>query len=439
MLWIASAFALGLPEVLAGLDDRVPLLREASASVEQAEAELLAERGGFDPVLRADASQYGGKYVRSRVDTALEVKSTFGPSVEAGWGRGVGDIPAYAGDTETGPAGELYVGLKVPVLDGLGFGTSRSKLVATRAKAEGARAKLDDAHRKIALKATQSYWKWVGAARKLGVARAQLELAQRRAAVFSREVELGSRPALERIDNERVLQERRAMVLQAEAELQAAAQTLSLYLRAEDGSPRVPTADEAPTTWPAPAPLPTIDALPLRPDRVAAQATFDAERALQRGAANAVAPKLDVKAKGFQPLDTDRKAEVMVGATLEAPLVLRRGRGDLRAARARVARADAAIRWLDDSIRAEIAATYETRRLAEERVVAAQTAVEAATEVLALERRRFQLGGGDLLYLLLREDYLAKASKDLIEAWVDLHQADALLRAATWNREEDGA
>lgn len=439
ILWCASALALGLPEVLAGLDDRVPLMAQAAAELAEAEADLLAQRGGFDPVLQADAAQYGGKYVRSRVDAALAVKSTFGPSVEAGWGRGVGDIPAYAGDSETGPSGEVYVGLKVPVLEGLGFGPSRAKLVAARAKAEGARAKLADVRRKLALKASEAYWKWVGAVQALEVARTQEALAEQRAAVFAREVALGSRPEMQRIDNERVLMERRADRLQAESKLQEAAQMLALFVRDLEGAPRIPAPEEAPETWPVPEPLPSVEVLPERPDQRAIAASLEAEQALRRGAANALAPKLDLKAKGYQPLDADRKAEVMVGATLEAPLAFRGGRGELRAAKARVAQADAATRWLDDSIRAEVAVAVRNRELAEARVEAARAAAEATAEVLRLERRRFELGGSELLQLLQREDYLAKARKDLITAWVDLHLADATLTAATWAWEDDDA
>lgn len=433
LLAMALAAPLSHEDVLAAVDARLPALRAAAAELDAAEAKELAKRGAFDPVLVGKGSAYGGKDARTTVDAGVKASTLWGPSLYVGWTRGVGDFPAYAEDAKTGESGELFARLEIPVLDGLGFGAKRGELALATAGVAQKQASLADMDRKAHLEASKRYWSWVAAGRLLRIAEDQLGLAERRADALARQVELGQRPEMDRLDNERVLQERRAKVADARRKLELAALDLSQVLRDEGGSPIVPGAERLPEGWPEPAPLPDppeLSDLGWRPDRAKVEADIRSADIAARRARNALLPDLSVSAGTWRPIDSDLQPETVVGVSLEAPLALREGRGGRAASLAMLEAARAGARGLDDAIRAEIAGAFETRRLAEERAEASREAAARASDVLEMERRRLELGAGDLFQLLLREDSLAKARESLAESEYHLRMADALLAAA---------
>jgi outer membrane protein TolC len=435
LLAIAAALAapLQLAEVLEAADARVPELQAADAAVEAAQGSVTEKRGAFDPTLVGGATVYGGKEPRNVVDTAVKTKTLFGPSFSVGWVRGVGDIPPYDLKDETGPSGEVYAKLDIPILEGLGWGEKRAALAAALAKQLGTEAKRDDIIRKVRFEAAKRYWKWVANAAILRVANDQLELARRRTAALERQVEMGNRPEMDLVDNERVLNERLAKAAGARTKLELAALDLSLFLRLPDGTPRVPTLDEVPEGWPAPDPIPEmpdLSDLGFRPDHRTLDAQVTAIDIEQRRARNRVLPDITVSGAAFEPLDADKERELMAGVAIDAPLAFRAGLGARRSADAARIATEAEQRALDDGIRAEINGAFVARRLAEEQAVAARIAAQRAQRVLELERRRFELGGSDLFQLLMRERSAASAREAEADAEFRLHVADAKLRAA---------
>ncbi len=438
MTWIlAITAALGAPlelsEVLDAADQRIPAMEAAEARVEAAAGATLEKRGVFDPTVVGKASVYGGKEPRNIVDTAVKTKTLWGPSLSVGWVRGVGDVPPYQLADETGPSGEVYARLDLPLLEGLGYGEKRAALASALAKQVGAEASRDDIVRKVRFEAAKRYWAWVAAGAVLRVAQDQLDLARRRTAALERQVQMGNRAQMDLVDNERVLNERLAKVASARSKLELAALDLSLFLRTDEGVPRVPGTDELPTVWPPPDPIPEVPELGdlgFRPDQRKLEAKVSAIDVEQRWARNRLLPEVTLSGAAFEPLDADKKREVMAGVAIEAPLAFRAGTGARRWADAERMATEADRRALEDAIRAEIEGAFLARRLAEEQAEAARLAAQRAQEVLTLERRRFELGGSDLFQLLQREKAAASAQKAEADAEYRLHVADAALRAA---------
>ncbi|MCA9568567.1 MAG: TolC family protein, partial [Myxococcales bacterium] len=422
MLALSLAFAgpLELHHVLEGLEGRHPKMEAARAKQDVADAALLARRGAFDPTLHGKASAYGGKYVRDHVDVGVRTQTILGPAVTLGYTRGTGDIPEYAGDTATGPLGELVGRLEVPLLKDLGLGKDRAELQVARIGRTTAEAALGDTVRVLRRDAGAKYWDWVAAGMDLRVAEEQLRLAERRAAALERQVQEGTKAPMDQLDNERVLEERRAKMASAREKLEVKALALSLYVRGDDGAPVVPAAEALPETWPQVAALPedqhVEDAPDARPDLAALRAQVDAAIVKQRASGNALLPDLRVTGAAIQPLDTGLKHELVAGVSVKAPLAFREGLGERRMADAYVAALQAEQRLAEDTVRAEVEAALVSRRRAEERAEAARRGAERAEDVLALERRRYALGGSDLFQLLQREDALAKARSLAVEA-----------------------
>lgn len=118
MLWTSVALAapLALSEVEASVDRWLPTLAIAAAEVDGAEGDLLAARGAFDLTLSGvTAATPVGSYAYQRTDLALKQKTTaYGLDAWAKYAIGTGDIPSYDADLETGPQGEVAVGLDLP-------------------------------------------------------------------------------------------------------------------------------------------------------------------------------------------------------------------------------------------------------------------------------------------------------------------------------------
>ncbi|MEZ4235772.1 MAG: TolC family protein [Myxococcota bacterium] len=108
----------------------------------------------------------------------------------------------------------------------------------------------------------------------------------------------------------------------------------------------------------------------------------------------------------------------------------REARGAWRSAAAAVAEREATARGVLDAAEAEVERARRAVLAAGERVAWAEQARETSEAVVALERRRFEVGGGDLFALLAREANLAAAQRSAVDAATELRLAEASWRAA---------
>ncbi len=439
ILWLLAALAgaapLTLPEVLEAVDARVPDLAAAEAKLEEAEAKLLKARGAFDPVLGGKLSGYAGKYPREIAEAGLYVPTIIGADVEVAYGLGIGDFPAYDGDRETPGGGELRLRGTLPLLDGLGLPQERAQLLIARAGNTLADAQLADKRLSVRRKAAETYWKWASAGAKLAVEQDLLEQAETRNEALTREVEQGTRPRIDLLDNERVVLQRRDTVARATRDLEIAALLLSLWYRDGAGAPVVPTPDQVPALEAAAPVLPEADedraSASTRPDVQVVEALLDAAEVERSRAGNALLPDLDLVGEAIRPVDPTEDPELLAGLVLKLPTLSRKERGERGRADAAVDGLQAVRRGTVDAARAETDAARVAIETAWQRVEWAREAEARAAEVVALEARRFELGGGDVFQLLARESNLASARKATVDALLDYQVALAAREAAT--------
>ncbi len=424
---------LTLDDVLAVIDDRVPVLSEALFKQRAAEGKAMASRGAFDPKLVGKGKAYSDDpYDRALLEGYLSARTPVGVELEGGWRYGGGGFPSYDG-AATGTRGELFVGAEVDVLDGLLYGEERVVRDVADAMLLAATADLDLKRIQARRKATEAYWKWVAAGRALAVEESILQLAEQRAGMLRRQEEEGSRPRFDVLDNERVLFERQEAVIANQQKLQVAGVELSLWWRDERGDPQVPTRDQQPVGWPA---LPEggvlqddLERAQGRPDIAAVQAIRTAAEVERKRAGNGRLPDLSVGGEVHRDVEK-QKTELIGQIELGSSLLLRKERGAYDAAAAEVMRVEARLRGTRDRVRADVLAAHAVRDTAMLRVEAARGAAERAVEVVQMERRRMELGSTDLFQLLQRESNLEKARKNLVEAELQLRLAEASVQAA---------
>lgn len=448
LLWtIASAAGeaapLGLDEVLAAATRAFPSLLAAEQRKEVAAGEKLAAEGGFDTLLKSQNRwSVAGLYENRNYDVSIEQPTgLWGATFFGGWRRGLGDYPVYEGKSLTATDGEARVGVNVPLWRNGPIDRRRASLTQAELGEIIAGHEYDQALIELRRVAAYRYWDWVLAGRRLRVADAMLDIAEKRDAGIRRRVAAGDIAEFEAADNQRAILERRERQVAARRLLEQAAIQLSLYWRDEQGQPQLPDAALLPQGFPSAQPPPAQDfadalsaAQARRPElqRLALQQRqTETELELQR---NQQAPGVDVSVMGARDIgpgkDKLNREELYLGLNIDIPLQRRVAGGRAQAAAANLQRLKLEKQLADDRIAAEVRDALSALDAARQRLELAGRQRQAAKRLEEGERTRFELGESTLLFVNLRE--IASGDAALMEADVAnaLHKAHADYQAA---------
>ncbi|UCH28372.1 MAG: TolC family protein, partial [Myxococcales bacterium] len=105
-----------------------------------------------------------------------------------------------------------------------------------------------------------------------------------------------------------------------------------------------------------------------------------------------------------------------VGVQLSMPLIFRTERGRAAAAQAEAEQKREALRWVTDKLRARTQDAASAVLAAQERAALNGEVVETAAELAEGERRRFEVGASNLIFVNLREQQAAVARMRFIES-----------------------
>lgn len=439
-----GATALSLEAVLASVEASYPLLQAALEEAVRAEGELESARGGFDLELSARGeTEQLGYYENRLVDLLVEQPTqVLGAKLFTGYSLGRGNFAPWRGFEETLSDGEFRVGVELPLLRDRSIDGRRAALRAAEAGLDVAAGTIGRQRLSFLKAAASAYWEWVAGGRQLTISEQLLALAEQRVAQVRDAVELGDLPAIENLDNQRAILERRSAVILAGQLLDQAAIELGLFVRDRAGNAAPPTLEALPGGFPRPEPLQEATlsgdleaALQRRPELVGLLARRrQAEIAVQL-ADNRIAPSFDLKAEYSRDFGegsiTKEGDELKAGFLFTLPLQQRTAEGKAAAERAKIRQLDAEIRFQRDRIEADVRRAAAALRGAYERVGLVQQEVEVAEQLQEAELERFQLGDGNLFVVNLRELATASARLREVKALADYHKARAEYLAAT--------
>lgn len=257
---LADSVVLSHAEFLRMVDEYHPVARQAALQPARAEQEIRQARGAFDPNLSA---KYYGKTLKEKDyyndwETALRVPTWFGADVKAGWDRGTG--PYINPQEYTATSGLSYVGLSVPLAQGLLIDERRTAVRVARALVGLADAERRAMRNKLRLSASKDYWEWALATERLRLLSRNEQVASVRFTGIRLRVLAGDLAALDSVEALSELQNRQAQRVAARVQWQNAALVVSSYLWDAEGRPRElpPTARPQPllgqAAWRAPSP-----------------------------------------------------------------------------------------------------------------------------------------------------------------------------------------
>lgn len=445
-LFCLSAFCvdpLNLSDVIASVEARYPVIIGAAKDIEAAKGEMTASEGAFDLVWKNRLTSLSlGFYENSRFDSVVEKPlGPFGATIFGGYRLGQGNFAIYDEKALTLSQGEARIGFEISLWRNRATDRRRTNLEKSRLGLSAAEASAIQTRIEAVRTASQRYWDWVAAGKRVTVFRGLLTIAEDRDKGLLERVRHGDVPEFERKDNERTILQRKSQLVTAERSFQQSAIELSLFLRDGAGNPRTPSESELPASIPRDISRSASDlandieiALAHRPElaRLAAsreQSTFEAD-----WADNQLAPRVDLQiaaSRDFGNGSTTRSGtELEATVLLEIPLERRLASGRGESARATRDRIEATERLMKDRIRADVRDTHSALRAALARIDIVVSETDLARKLEQGERSRFEHGDSNILFVNLREQATADALVREIEALTDYHKSLAQLRGA---------
>jgi len=446
LLFSCNLFAaepLRLDQVVSSVEALYPLVIGAARDIEAAKGELTASEGAFDLTWRNRLSSSAlGYYKNSRFDSILEKPiGPLGANIFTGYRLGQGGFAIYDEKSLTLSQGELRLGLEFSLwrnrpTDRRRTNLEKSRLAVSAAEASAVQARIDAVRL-----ASQRFWDWVAAGKRVAIFRGLLATAETRDQGLRQRVLHGDLPEFERNDNERAILQRKSQVATAERGLQQSAIELSLFLRDAQGNPREPIEAELPVIISKDFSKTGLDlrvdvqkALSQRPELVRLAATRDQSTVEADWADNQLSPRVDFQVAasrdfGFGSV-TRAGTEIEAAVLVEIPLERRLATGRGENARATRDRIEATEKLMRDRIGAEVRDSHSAINVAITRIEIAVSETELARKLEQGERARFEHGDSNILFVNLREQATADALVREVEALADFHKAIAQLKAA---------
>jgi len=436
---------LAVEDVIRSVEGHFPLILAALEEVRIAAGRVQSAEGAFDTQVKSkNLFELDGFYESERVDLGFEQPTTlWGARFAGGYRLGQGDFAVYDGKAKTNESGEVRLGVLVPLLQNGRIDPARVQLWQARIEREGAEPKILEKRLSATRKAALAYWKWVAQGAKLRIAERILQLALDRAEQLQAAVDEGLLAPINLTDNRRLIVDRGAKRTQAERAFQEASIALSLFLRDEQGRPRVPDVLELPGGFPStrdPAEIVLPDdvaiALARRPEVRALELERESLSLDLELARNQRWAELDVGLFASQDLGPDVNTpddkgpfELAAQVRLALPLQRRKARGKERETTAKLAQLEYELRFTREIVTTQVQDAVSALRQSWLRVNQARENANLAAELEEAERLQLELGESDLFRVNVREQQTAAAASSLVETLAEYFLALAEYRA----------
>ncbi len=429
---------------------RHPVARQAGLLPERALQEVRFARGQFDPTATSKyyGKTLGGKEYFHDWDTQLRVPLWFGADVKAGFERGTG---AFVNpENYTAPAGLRYVGLSVPLAQGLLLDERRAAVRQAQALQGLAEAERRGALNKLVLQATKDYWEWTLSHQRRNLLRQDTALAAVRFRAVRERVRQGDLAALDSVEALTELQNRQAQLVQAQVQWQNATLQLSNYLWDEQQQPRELSAGTHPQTLPGPTswqPLPpgSLAALAGRAGQLLPELQKSRAKLAQLGVENRLLrnkllPKLTLDYNLLQagpPFGAETNApfnsaylpnNYKLGLSFAYPLLLRQERSKLHINTLK--RRDTELELQQDAreVQTTVRTVANDWQALREQLRLQEQVGRNAERLRQGEQTRFESGESSVFLLNAREAALVSARLKLAELQAKYAQTQATLR-----------
>jgi outer membrane protein, heavy metal efflux system len=437
---------LRIENILDSVQSSFPLVYAIEQERAIALGQLTTAESAFDPILRSRFQNQNGSFPSRIFDVNIEQPTPWnGASFIAGYRTGFNDFPSYSGGSLTADGGEFRVGAAIPLLRGAEIDPARARIRAAQITTQLADPAIRQARLGYFLNASNAYWNWVQAGATYEVRKEILKLAEDRQADLERQLKVNAVIAVTVTENRRQIAERKAELIRAQAVLDIAALSLSLFYRNESGDRIVPMANQLPGQF-IDETVPELDQSESRIAADLAGARMNRPE-LQRFqllrqrlgvdlklALNDFYPRLNAFGFGAQDVGGSKsgldRSNAQLGVNFELPVPRRDALGRRSIAESQIVQTLYNEKDALDRVFIEVKSALALMANSAKTVNDSRTAYKEALEAQDLDETRFKNNGIDAIVLNLRELTTAQSKLALISALADYYRATALYYAA---------
>jgi len=413
-----------------------PVARQSNLLTQQAAAQLLQAKGGFDPQLYSYLEQksFDGKNYFTLSQSGFKIPTWYGLELKGGYNLSNGN---YLNPEETLPdEGQAFAGISVSVLQGLVIDQRRATLKQARIFAQANEAQRLQMINSLLFDATDAYWEWTLAYNTLLLQQQAVQLAQLRLEWVKNTFVQGARPAIDTLEALIQLQNRTYDQNEAQLSYQNATLALSNFLWYQNDTPLEITSQLVPPQLNS-LPLQTIsaDSITVAAGMLPGQhpellkyrfklADLDVERRLK---AEKLKPKLNLNynllgnginlfdAGGGNGSNSPFFQNYKWGLEFSMPLFLRAERGNLQLTRLKIRETNLQLQQKQLELSNKLEA-YHNQLLNNRRQIDLYTQTVNNYQALANgEDTRFRFGESSLFLVNTRESKLIEAQAKLLE------------------------
>jgi len=427
--------------VLSSSLDHFPDILKAAQELAASEARIQNAEGAFDASIEQKLSSrpngfYDGKQADTRLVKPLPFMNT---RLYGGYRVSDGTFPIYDDKLITNSGGEYLFGMQMSLLRDRMIDDRRLKLYNNQLSRDV--ADIEMLLTKVAIQhdALYHYWQWMAAGHVKKVYQSLLDIAQERQSGLKQRVKRGDTAEIYLTENQQYLLKRQAQLNDAERLFNVRANELSLYLRASDGTPNVPQAEQLPQLFPPVLTSYTkermLKALEKRPELQKIHQQITARQNEASYGENMQLPKADVSVEMSDDSGSGSLSrapyETTVMLKVSIPLQKHLGEGRVQEARANIRKLEYEKQFLLEKLKVELENALTNLENARKYVDLTAQEITMAQTMQVAERKRFDNGDSDFFVLNMREERMAEAQVKHIDAHQQFQVALAHLYALT--------
>ncbi|RRO17817.1 TolC family protein [Flavobacteriaceae bacterium 14752] len=419
---------LGLEEYLGWVKQYHPIAKQADLRISEAQAQLLKARGAFDPKIEIDwdNKDFDEKEYYNILNSSFKVPTWFGIELAAGFERNSG---VFLNPQNNVPENGLYkAGISVPLGQGLFINKRMAGLKQAKILQNLNEAERQMEVNNVLYEASLAYFDWYVANKEVKLFEETLEQAQIRFNGIKESALAGDLPAIDTLEAG-IIQKNRALSLEkARLKLIEKRLELSNYLWIDNNVPVELNPDISPqdlNTTDVDAILqtnfinledydinshPKLRALNFKLDQL------NIERRLK---AEMLKPQLDVEYnfinENISNIDNYDIGEYTFGVYFKLPIFLRKERGDLNLAKAKIQQTEFELDLVNTQLTNKISQIENQILSYQRQVLASQDIANDNQALLEGEERKFSFGESSVFLLNQREVKYIEAQLKYIE------------------------
>ncbi|MHA8053861.1 TolC family protein [Aquirufa sp. Wall-65K1] len=421
-----------------------PVARQAQIDIRKSDAQILASRGAFDPILRhyiASKTLDGASYYQYNAPE-LSIPTWYGIELNAGVENLQGnrlDISQTMGQTS-------YIGIQIPVAKNLLMDKRRAALQQAKLMNKMAFAEQRVVLNQLFLEAMEAYWHWLKCYQALRITNQNLEAARKRVDFVRRSVELGDRPAVDTLEASTQFMYMDNQNLAKMVEYENSTLQLSAFLWQENNTPNILTKDVSPAeVWgdfslfsnfdlDLNSILQKVDS--FHPEIQAYLFKIEGLNVEKKLKFQSLLPKIDLQYNHLMKDKYSSNAGALFannyqyGIKFELPLRLSSGRGEYQTAKLKVEETTIQLSQKKQQIQIKINSYFNQFQNLKKQIQTQEKAVTSYQALTKAEESKFSQGESSLFLINSREIKALEAAEKLLDLKAYLFKTVYALQAS---------